>query len=90
MSNLAEQRYNSDTDDMDGVALIEAIAKQRGFRIRGQEFDLEKAAMTLLQDYRTGTLGRISLETPATRAEMMRITQPQQNMELEEGNLEKP
>jgi ribosome biogenesis GTPase A len=69
---------------MDGVSLIEAIAKQRGFRIRGQEFDLEKAAMTLLLDYRSGTLGRISLETPATRAEMLGNSTPQPDKEQEE------
>lgn len=73
---LVTQRYQSVTEDMDGVALIEAIAQQRGFRIKGKEFDLEKAAMTLLQDYRTGVLGRISLETPATRTVMMQTTQP--------------
>lgn len=73
---LVRQRYKSIIDEMDGVALIEAIAKQRGFRSKGQAFDLEKAAMTLLQDYRTGTLGRISLETPATRQEMLRTTRP--------------
>lgn len=76
---LIKQRYKSTEEGMDGVALIEAIAKQRGYRIRGQEPDLEKAAMTLLQDYRLGTLGRISLETPATRAEMMSISMPQQD-----------
>jgi ribosome biogenesis GTPase A len=75
--SLVKQRYKSATDEIDGVSLIEAIAKQRGFRIRGQEFDLEKAAMTLLQDYRSGTLGRISLETPATRAEMLKNSTPQ-------------
>ncbi len=74
---LVKQRYKSVTEEMDGVALIEAIAKLRGFRIRGQELDLEKAAMTLLQDYRLGTLGRISLETPATRAEMLKNSTPQ-------------
>ncbi len=68
---LVKQRYKSATEGMDGVALIEAIAQQRGFRIRGQELDFDKAAMTLLQDYRDGTLGRISLETPATRSEML-------------------
>jgi ribosome biogenesis GTPase A len=56
--------------------LIEHIAKQRGYRMRGQEPDLEKAAMTLLQDYRSGALGRISLETPATRAELLRTATP--------------
>jgi ribosome biogenesis GTPase A len=73
---LLEARYKLPLDGMDGYTLIEAIAKQRGYRIRGKEFDLEKAAMTLLQDYRTGALGRISLETPATRAEMLRTATP--------------
>jgi len=74
--SLLLARYKFALQDMDGYALIEAIARQRGYRIRGKEFDLEKAAMTLLQDYRTGTLGRISLETPATRAEMLRTSTP--------------
>jgi ribosome biogenesis GTPase A len=73
---LLKQRYKFAANEMDGVAVIEGIAKQRGFRIRGQEFDLDKAAMTLLQDYRLGTLGRISLETPATRAGMLRMAVP--------------
>jgi ribosome biogenesis GTPase A len=74
--NLLLARYKFQLEDMDGYALIEAIAKQRGYRIRGKEYDLEKAAITLLQDYRTGALGRISLETPTTRAEMLRTTTP--------------
>jgi ribosome biogenesis GTPase A len=74
--SLLLARYKFALQDMDGYALIEAIARQRGYRIRGKEFDLEKAAMTLLQDYRTGALGRISLETPATRAEMLRTSTP--------------
>ena len=74
--NLLLARYKFPLEGLDGYALIEAIARLRGYRIRGKDFDLEKAAMTLLQDYRTGALGRISLETPATRAEMLRTTTP--------------
>lgn len=81
---LVKQRYKALEEGMDGVALIEAIARQRGYRIRGKDLDLEKAAMTLLQDYRTGVLGRISLETPATRAEMLRTSAPQPDPEPEE------
>ena len=44
----------------------------RGFLVRGGGIDLEKAALTLLQDYRDGALGRISLETPDSRAKMLR------------------
>lgn len=73
---LVKQRYKSAAEIMDGVALIETIARQRGFRIRGQELDYDKAAMTLLQDYRLGTLGRISLETPATRQAMQAAHRP--------------
>ena len=42
-------------------------AFKRGFRAKGGEPDYDKAAATLLQDYRSGRLGRISLETPSSR-----------------------
>ncbi len=52
----------------DGISVLEAIARKRGYRIKGAGFDFDKAAITLLTDYRGGLLGRISLETPHTRA----------------------
>jgi ribosome biogenesis GTPase A len=63
---------------IDGFHLIEAVAKRRGYRMKGGEFDLEKAALTMLQDYRDGVLGRISLETPASREEMLKAALPQE------------
>ena len=67
---LLTARYGFSTAGCDAVAVIEAIAKKRGCVIKGRggELDLEKAASILLIDYRTGALGRISLETPALRA----------------------
>lgn len=64
-------RYGFATEGSDAVAVIEAIAKKRGCLIKGRggELDLEKAASILLIDYRSGALGRISLETPELRAE---------------------
>jgi len=56
---------------LDAVAIIEAIARRRGLLQRGGQSDLEKAANVLLQDYRDGLLGRISLETPTTRRAML-------------------
>ncbi len=82
-SALVSTRYGCSTEGMDGFHLIEAVAKRRGYRIKGGEFDLEKAALTILQDYRDGVTGRISLETPASREEMLRAAQPQQ--ETSEG-----
>jgi ribosome biogenesis GTPase A len=60
-----------DGQAQDGVALIEAIAVKRGYLLKGVGPDFEKAALTLLADYRSGALGRISLETPDTRAAMV-------------------
>jgi ribosome biogenesis GTPase A len=65
---LLTARYGFKTEGLDGIAVIENVAARRGFRIRGGDFDYEKAAHVLLHDYRNGALGRISLETPDTRA----------------------
>ena len=66
---LLTARYGFSVDALDGVSVIEAVAKKRGCLQKGGggEFDLEKASAVLLTDYRTGALGRISLETPALR-----------------------
>lgn len=70
-ASLLSQRYGFDMANMDGTDVIEAIAKRRGYVERGGSPDIDKAAQVLLVDYRTGVLGRISLETPATRSAMM-------------------
>ncbi len=63
---LAARYKLAATDGIDGVGVIEAVAAKRGFRIKGGEYDFDKAALALLGDYRSGALGRVSLETPAT------------------------
>jgi ribosome biogenesis GTPase A len=80
---LLTERYKCPVDGMDGVDLIEAIGNRRGYRLKGGDLDLEKAAMTLLTDYRSGTLGRISLETPQSRQDMLTSAQPVIEAEVE-------
>jgi ribosome biogenesis GTPase A len=64
---LLTARYGFKTEGMDGIAVVEGVAARRGYRQKGGDLDFEKASHIFLQDYRTGALGRISLETPATR-----------------------
>ncbi|MDR1163458.1 MAG: ribosome biogenesis GTPase YlqF [Candidatus Accumulibacter sp.] len=64
-------RYGFPSDGLDGVALVEGIARRRGLVARGGVLDLEKASLALLQDYRDGKLGRVSLETPDSRDAML-------------------
>lgn len=71
-ARLLSQRYGFDATGMDGTDVVEAIAKCRGYVERGGTPDIDKAAQVLLVDYRTGVLGRISLETPTTRQAMMK------------------
>ena len=65
---LLAARYGVAEEGLDGMDVIEAVAKKRGCLLKGRsgEPDMEKAAMILLTDYRSGKLGRISLETPGT------------------------
>ena len=44
--------------------LLEEVGRRRGCMKKGGEIDLEKAAEVVLRDYRSGRLGRISLEFP--------------------------
>ena len=69
---LVSGRYGFDIAELDGTDVIEAIAQKRGYRLKGGSADFGKAAESLLVDYRTGVLGRISLESPQSRSEMLR------------------
>ncbi len=70
---LLAARYRVDPVQLDGPALLEAVGRRRGCLVKGGGLDLEKAALILLQDYRDGVLGRISLETPESRARMIAV-----------------
>lgn len=43
---------------------LEDIAKSRGYLIKGGELDIERTAAAVLDDFRSGRLGSISLENP--------------------------
>ena len=51
----------------DGYALLEAIGRRRGFLVSGGEVDLERAANIVLDEFRGGLLGRVTLEKPDAR-----------------------
>jgi ribosome biogenesis GTPase A len=47
------------------------IAENRQCKLKGNQPDYDKAAAILLDDYRNGKLGHISLETPDTTDSML-------------------
>lgn len=56
-------KYDIEMDEDDYVVLNH-IAKSRNCIVRGNELDTEKAALLLLDDFRNGKLGRLTLEYP--------------------------
>ena len=48
----------------DDYVVLNRIAKSRNCIVRGNELDTEKAALLLLDDFRNGKLGRLTLEYP--------------------------
>jgi ribosome biogenesis GTPase A len=68
---LIEKRYGLKSHALDGPGLIDAIARKRGYLLKGGRVDYEKAGNALVHDYRSGALGRVSLETPESRAAML-------------------
>ena len=58
-------RYKIDIDPaLADWELLEAAGRRRGFLISGGEVDLERMARVLLEEFRSGKLGRFTLETP--------------------------
>ncbi|AUN96409.1 ribosome biogenesis GTPase YlqF [Pseudazoarcus pumilus] len=64
-------RYKLDPAKTDAWGVVEEVGRRRGCLVKGGGMDLEKAAQILLNDFRAGALGRISLETPDSRAAML-------------------
>lgn len=61
------ERYK--LDSLEGN-ILELIARKRGMMISGGEVDTERAAITLLDEYRSGKIGKITLEMPPTSGEI--------------------
>ena len=60
-----EARYKFTPDpEKNGFELLEDAAKKRGFLVSRGEYDIERMAKVLLNEYHEGKLGRISLEAP--------------------------
>lgn len=60
-----EERYKiSDIKEMSSLEIMDEIGKNRGALMRGGLIDYEKVSGIILDEFRKGTLGRITLEEP--------------------------
>lgn len=63
--NSLKERYKVEAQPEDtGLVLLEKVGRKRGMMISGGEIDTERAAITVLDEFRSGKLGKITLEMP--------------------------
>ena len=65
-----KERYRLEIpDEFDAWSLVEQAGRNRGFLISGGEVDTERMSRVLLEEFRSGKLGRFTLELPPERRE---------------------
>lgn len=57
------------------LSMLEELARNRKCLVRGQELDYGKAAGILMEEFRNGKLGRITLEFPSQKTKEEELTQ---------------
>lgn len=62
--SLLLERYKIKEETEDGYELLKAVAKKRGFLISGGRLDTERAAKIVIDEFRGGVIGKITLEKP--------------------------
>ena len=60
---LTERYKITDFEDLQAWEVLELIGKKRGMMMRGGEVDTLRASVMLLDEYRAGKLGKITLDT---------------------------
>ena len=59
-----KERYKLETQEQHGDQLLELVGRKRGMLLSGGVVNTERAAATVLDDFRAAKLGRITLELP--------------------------
>lgn len=82
--NRLVERYQLDSSPQTEIELIEAIGRLRGCLRKGGQVELDKACKILINEYRLGMLGAITLETPEmTIEEMKKVTSEREKKIIE-------
>lgn len=92
LENYAEfiqTRYKLDTLPESELELLETLGRQRGCLRAGGHVDLEQISTRLIHEFRTATIGRISLETPEMVEKELTELLEKQRLENENKALKK-
>ena len=62
--NKLKERYNVELEETETIDIINEIAKKRGAIISGGNINMQKVSDIILNEFRSGKLGRITIELP--------------------------
>ena len=62
------ERFKLKDTSLRGIDLLEGVCRGRGFLMKGNVCDIDRGCMVVLDEFRSGKLGRLTLESPATEA----------------------
>lgn len=62
--NSLKDRFGIDPDGMETLAILDAICEKRGCLKKGKEPDYARVSGQILDDFRSGKIGKITLELP--------------------------
>ena len=58
------ERFHIEDTSLRGIELLDAVCRGRGFLMKGNEMDYDRCCSVVLDEFRGGKLGRITLEAP--------------------------
>lgn len=64
-ADMVLMRYKLEDQGLRGEGLLHAICRARGFLIKGGELDIERGVAMVLDEFRGGVIGKITLEMPS-------------------------
>jgi len=66
------ERFHFADNHLKGVELLNAVCSGRGWLLKGAQYDYDRCCSVVLDEFRAGKLGRITLEDPPknTKGEM--------------------
>lgn len=59
-----KERFHFSDDQLRGVELLDAVCSGRGWLLKGAQYDYDRCCSVVLDEFRAGKLGRITLEEP--------------------------
>lgn len=64
-----QERFHVNDPDLRGPELLDAVCRGRGWLLKGNQFDYDRCCNVVMNEFRDGKLGRITLETPDRQPE---------------------